>query len=128
MKTDKFIPHKFWIDGVLYRDIETYRDLATQIIKDSMKSNGFTFRKKNKKEYVAIWFKYFELIGEDALNPYSTIAETLFSERAICHKSPNHKMNSRHSHTVRFRIMKQLEQFKGNDACLTEKNQLEINI
>jgi len=127
MKKDKFIPHKFWIDGVLYRDIETYRDLATQIIKESMKSNGFTFRKKNKKEYVEIWFKYFELIGEEALNPYSAIAETLFSERDICHKSPNHKMNSRQSHTVRFRIMKQLEQFKGNDAYLIEKNLLEIN-
>ena len=128
MKKDKFIPHKFWIDGVLFRDIETYQDLATQIIKDSMKSNGFTFRKKNKKEYVEIWFKYFVSVGEEALNPYRGIAETIFSERDICHKSPNHKINSRHSHTVRFRIMKQLEQFKGNDAYLIEKNLLDIKI
>jgi len=93
-----------------------------------MKSNGFTFRKKNKKEYVEIWLKYFVSIGEEALNPYRTIAETLFSERDICHNRPNHKMNSRHSHTVRYRIMKQLEQFKGNDAYLIEENLLEINI
>ena len=51
-----------------------------------------------------------------------TIAETIFSERDIFHKSPNRKMNSRHSHTVRYRIMKQLEQFKGNGAYQIEKN------
>jgi len=49
MKMKKFIPHRFWIDGVLYRDIETYRDLSTWIIKESMKSKGLTFRKNNKK-------------------------------------------------------------------------------
>ena len=122
MKKDKFIPHKFWIDGVLCSDIQTYQDLATQIIKDSMKSNGFTFRKKNKKEYIEIWFKYFVSVGGEAFNPYMTIAETIFSECDIFHKSPNRKMNSRHSHTVRYRIMKQLEQFKGNGAYQIEKN------
>jgi len=111
MKKDKFIPHKFWIDGVLDRDIETYQDLAKQIIKDSMKSNGFTFRKKNKKAFVEIWRKYFVSISEETLNPNMTIAETIFSERDICHKIPSRKMNSRHSHSVRYRIMKQLEQF-----------------
>jgi hypothetical protein len=54
MKMKKFIPHKFWIDGVLYRDLETYRDLSTWIIKESMKSNGLTFRKNNKKEYMVV--------------------------------------------------------------------------
>jgi len=49
MKKDKFIPHRFWIDGVLFKDVETFQDLAKQIIKDSMKSNGLTFRKNNKK-------------------------------------------------------------------------------
>ncbi len=111
MKINKFIPHKFWIDGVLCGDIETYRDLSTWIIKDSMKSNGLTFRKNNKKEYIKIWLKYFESVGEEPLNSYKTIAETIFLERDICHKTPNHKMNSRHSHTVIYRIMKQLEQF-----------------
>lgn len=111
MKMNKFIPHKFWIDGVLCRDIETYQDLSTWIIKDSMRSNDLTFRKKNKKEYIQIWLNYFASIGEEPLNPYKTIAETIFSERDICHKSPNHKMNSRYSYTVKYRIMKQLEQF-----------------
>ena len=40
-----------------------------------------------------------------------TISETIFSERDIRHKRPNRKMNSRHSNSVRYRIMKQLEQF-----------------
>lgn len=111
VKMKKFIPHKFWIDGVLYRDLETYRDLATWIIKESMKFNGLTFRKNNKKEYIKIWLKYFESVGEAPINSYKTIAETIFSERDICHKTLNHKMNSRYSNTVRFRIMKQLEQF-----------------
>ena len=111
MKMNKFIPHKFWIDGVLFRDIETYQDLSTWIIKDSMRSNDLTFRKKNKKEYIQIWLNYFASIGEEPLNPYKTIAETIFAERDICHKSPTHKMNSRYSYTVKYRIMKQLEQF-----------------
>ena len=111
MKKDRFIPHKFWVDGVLYRDLETYQDLAELIIKDSMKSNGFTFRKKNKKAYVETWQKHFVSINEETLNPNMTIAEKIFSERDIWHKRPNRKMNSRHSHSVRYRIMKQLEQF-----------------
>jgi len=111
VKTKKFIPHKFWIDGVLYRDLETYRDLSTWIIKESMRANGLTFRKNNKKEYIKIWSKYFESVGEEPTNSYMTIAETIFSERDICHKTQNHKMSSRYSNTVRFRIMKQLEQF-----------------
>ncbi len=64
----KFIPHRFWINDVLYRDIETYRDLSAWIIKDSMKFNGLTFRKNNKKEYIKIWLKYFESVGEEPLN------------------------------------------------------------
>jgi len=111
VKTKKFIPHKFWIDGVLYRDIETYRDLATWIIKESMRSKGITFRKNNKKEYIKIWLAYFESVGETPVNSFMTIAETIFAEREICHKSINHKMSSRYSNTVRFRIMKQLEAF-----------------
>lgn len=111
VKTKKFIPHKFWIDGVLYRDIETYRDLSTWIIKESMKSKGLTFRKNNKKEYIKIWLKYFESVGEEPIDSFMTIAETIFSERDICHKTQNHKMSSRYSNTVRFRIMKQLAQF-----------------
>jgi hypothetical protein len=107
----KFIPHRFWVDGVLYRDIETYRGLSTWIIKESMRANGLTFRKNNKKEYIKIWLKYFESIGEEPINPFATIAETIFAEREICHKTQNHKMSSRYSNTVRFRIMKQLEQF-----------------
>lgn len=111
VKTKKFIPHKFWIDGVLNRDIETYRDLATWIIKESMKFNNLTFRKNNKKEYIKIWLAYFESVGEEPVNTFMTIAETIFAEREICHKTQNHKMSSRISNTVRFRIMKQLEQF-----------------
>lgn len=107
----RFIPHKFWIDGVLFRDIETFHDLATWIIKDSMKANALTFRKNNKKEYIKIWFDYFKSTGEEPLKPYKKIAETIFSERDIYHKSPNHKMNSRYANTVLYRIMKQLEQF-----------------
>lgn len=107
----KFIPHRFWIDGVLCRDIETYRGLATWIIKESMRANGLTFRKKNKKEYIKIWQKYFESVGEAPVNSFMTIAETIFSERDICHKTLNHKISSRYSNTVRFRIMKQLAQF-----------------
>lgn len=111
VKTKKFIPHKFWIDGVLNRDLETYRDLATWIIKESMKANGLTFRKNNKKEYIKLWLEYFESVGEEPINSFMTIAETIFAERDIYHKTQNHKMSSRYSNTVKFRIMKQLEQF-----------------
>ncbi|MFO7672717.1 MAG: hypothetical protein R6V74_03315 [Lutibacter sp.] len=111
VKTKKFIPHKFFIDGVLYRDLETYRDLATWIIKESMKANNLTFRKNNKKEYIRLWLAYFESVEEEPVNPFMTIAETIFAEREICQKTQNHKMNSRISNTVRFRIMKQLEAF-----------------
>jgi hypothetical protein len=111
VKTKKFIPHKFWIDGVRYRDLEIYRDLSTWIIKESMRSNGLTFRKNNKKEYIKIWLAYFESVGEAPANPFMTIAETIFAERDICQKTHNHKMSSRYSNTVKFRIMKQLEQF-----------------
>ena len=111
VKTKKFIPHKFYIDGVLYRDLETYRDLATWIIKESMRSKGLTFRKNNKKEYIKLWLAYFESVETAPINSFMTIAETIFSERDIYHKTQNHKMSSRYSNSVRFRIMKQLEQF-----------------
>jgi len=111
MKKGKFIPHKFWVDGVFYKDIETFQELARQLIKESMKSNGFTFRKKNKKEYVKTWLKYFASLQEDILNPNMAIADTIFSSRAVYHKRPVCKMNSRFSKTVKYRIMKQLEQF-----------------
>lgn len=107
----KFIPHKFWIDGILYRDLETYRDLATCIIKESMKANELTFRKNNKKEYIKLWLAYFESVEEEPIDSFMTIAQTIFAEREICQKTPTHKMNSRSSNTVRFRIMKQLAQF-----------------
>ena len=111
MKVKKFIPHKFWIDGVLYRDLETYRDLATWIIKESMRANGLTFRKNNKKEYIKLWLAYFESVEEEPIDSFMTIAETIFAEREICQKTPTHKISSRYSNTVIFRIMKQLEQF-----------------
>lgn len=105
--------HKFWIDGTK-TEIDNYHNLAEWLIKNSMEYNKMQWDIEGNQTYINDWFKYYLSLGNVRPSFYNDVAFDIFTNRDLCHKKPEQKMNKRNSRFVVFTMAKILEKFNSN--------------
>lgn len=102
--------------------VNTIVGMATELIKISMKENGFRFITSDKKKYIQLWVDWFKVDAPEKYSDTSTIkllpliAAEIFSGYTIEHRKnngnpylPQRPINSRYSNRIKFSITKTLE-------------------
>jgi hypothetical protein len=117
---------EFWIDyediphDKVPADVDTFHKLSIFLLKESMRAQELTFRRKNKIAYVNLWCDWLNEVqeGKEPLTPYTSIpaiASILIDSFNVMHKAKNRPAKNRDKKWLKFKIRRQLESlFKTN--------------
>lgn len=111
---------KFWIH---YEDeghcpvpieVDTFQSLSHHLLRETMRANDFTFRRKNKIAFVELWTEYFNAMEDEKtqltpLDCIHAIAITLVDSFKIMHKRIDMPVSNRNRKWVILKIRRQLE-------------------
>lgn len=111
---------KFWI---YYEDeghcpvpfeVDTFQALSHHLLRETMRANDLTFRRKNKIAFVDLWTDYINAVedGKQKLTPFEAIpaiAYMIVDSFDIMHKRSDTPVSRRNRKWVTLKIRRQLE-------------------